>query len=308
MCTEQQLKRKGVWPVMLTPFTEQGEVDYTSLERLVEWYESNGAAGLFAVCQSSEVFFLSLEERVKIARTVCKKAKIPVIVSGHISWGLQDQQEELKRLSDTGVEALVLITNRLAQEGESHALWQEHLEQLMNQLPQAMPLGFYECPAPYKRLLTDEEISFCAQSGRFRFLKDTCCDMEKIDQRLKLVKDTPLQLYNANTATLLESLRRGGAGFSGIMANFHPALYAWLCDNWERNPEKAEELQAALTMCSYVENRMYPTMAKYHLKKLGILESDYCRVQDHTRLSPLLQSEVAQLELVSKKLEEMYLS
>ena len=60
----------GVWPVMLTPFTDHNEVDYPALERLTEWYIENGVSGLFAVCQSSEMFFLSLEERVD--RRICK--------------------------------------------------------------------------------------------------------------------------------------------------------------------------------------------------------------------------------------------
>jgi len=51
---------------MLTPFRENGEVDYNGLEHLVHWYIKKGADGLFAVCQSSEMFFLTLEERVKI--------------------------------------------------------------------------------------------------------------------------------------------------------------------------------------------------------------------------------------------------
>ena len=51
----------GIVPVMLTPFTDEGEVDYGSLERLIEWYLANGADALFAVCQSSEMQYLSLD-------------------------------------------------------------------------------------------------------------------------------------------------------------------------------------------------------------------------------------------------------
>ncbi len=60
----------GVWPVMLTPFTEENQVDYPALKELVEWYIENGVDGLFAVCQSSEMFKLTLEERVGIAAKV----------------------------------------------------------------------------------------------------------------------------------------------------------------------------------------------------------------------------------------------
>ena len=37
----------GVWPVMLTPFTEENQVDYPALKELVEWYIENGVDGLF---------------------------------------------------------------------------------------------------------------------------------------------------------------------------------------------------------------------------------------------------------------------
>ena len=77
----------GVWPVMLTPFKENGEVDYRGLEALVNWYIEKEVDGLFAVCQSSEMFYLSLDERIKISRKVVEIAaeRVPVIASGHIS-------------------------------------------------------------------------------------------------------------------------------------------------------------------------------------------------------------------------------
>ena len=33
---------EGIIPVMLTPFTEDGEVDYPGLARLIEWYLAHG--------------------------------------------------------------------------------------------------------------------------------------------------------------------------------------------------------------------------------------------------------------------------
>ncbi len=143
----------GVWPTMITPFTESNEIDYDALERLIDWYIGHGVDGLFAVCQSSEMFFLSKEERVKLAAFVKEKAagRVPVIASGHISDKYEDQVEELKALADTGIDALVLITNRLSSEGEPDATWKRNLEKLLKELPEETPLGFYECPFPYKK-------------------------------------------------------------------------------------------------------------------------------------------------------------
>lgn len=77
--------RNGVWVTMVTPFTEGAKaVDYPALEKLVDWYIQHGVDGLFAVCQSSEMFFLSREERREMARFVVEKAagRVPVVVSG----------------------------------------------------------------------------------------------------------------------------------------------------------------------------------------------------------------------------------
>ena len=46
----------GMWPVMLTPLQQNGDVDYPALEELINWYIKEGSSGLFAVCQSSEMF------------------------------------------------------------------------------------------------------------------------------------------------------------------------------------------------------------------------------------------------------------
>ena len=171
------LTKKEMWPVMLTPFTERGEVDYNALERLIAFYEEGGCSGLFAICQSSEAFYLSLEERVKIADFVKKHAHVPVIASGHASDGREAQLEELRRVTDTGVDAVILITNRLARNGEDPRVWMDNLMYLVDHLDPAMPLGFYESPAPYKRLMSLEELKTCAETGRFHFMKDTCCDI-----------------------------------------------------------------------------------------------------------------------------------
>ena len=122
----------GVWPVMLTPYTKENEVDYHALEQLIEWYKKEGVSGFFAVCQPSEMFFLSLEERVKIARFVKEHAgDLPVVASGHVSDAFEDQVEEIKAIGATGVDAVILITNRLAKEEESDEVWLANMEKLL---------------------------------------------------------------------------------------------------------------------------------------------------------------------------------
>ena len=290
--------KKGVYPVMLTPFTEEGKVDFDSLERLVDWYIKSGVAGLFSVCQSSEMFFLTLEERVEIARFVKEKAgdRAAVLASGHVSDTLEAQVEELNAIAETGVDALILLTNRLAAEQESNEIWLSNLEKLMERLPEDIPLGFYECPYPYKRLLSPEILKRCMETKRFYFIKDTCCNLELLDKKIGQLGNGQLKLFNANTSTLLESLQMGAAGFSGVMANFHPDLYVWLCENYEKEPEKARTIADFLTVASMYERQVYPVNAKYYQRKLGNFESIYTRTKDAALLDATAALETDQLE------------
>ena len=47
---------RGVYPTMITPYTEDNRIDYQAVERLLQWYAERNADGVFAICQSSEIF------------------------------------------------------------------------------------------------------------------------------------------------------------------------------------------------------------------------------------------------------------
>ena len=293
----------GVWPVMLTPFTEKNQVDYAALKELVEWYIKNGVDGLFAVCQSSEMFKLTLEERVTVAAKVKEyaAARVPVIASGHISDSVEDQIEELNKVAATGVDAVILITNRMAKEEESDDVWIKNTQYLLEHLPEKVHLGLYECPFPYKRVMTPKVTEWCASTGRFYFLKDTCCDADQIREKLEICKGTRLKLYNANTATLLESLKDGAYGYCGVMANMHPRLYRILYDRYET--EDMTELSEFLTLSALIERQCYPVNAKYYLSLEGVPIKPYCRVKNADELTETFKKEVQMLRDLSERME-----
>ncbi|MCF7363771.1 dihydrodipicolinate synthase family protein [Vibrio diazotrophicus] len=273
---------EGIVPVMLTPFTNENKIDYKGLENLIDWYIDNGADALFAVCQSSEMLFLSLEERVALSKFVVDytNGRVPVISSGHISPDINDQITELNEIAKTGIDALVLVSNRLDPNNEGTEKFLHNLTTIMEALPKDMPLGLYECPAPYRRLLTDKEIEFCANSGRFVVLKDVSCDLETVKRRVKLVEGTPFAIINANAAIAYEAMQNGSKGFSGVFTNFHPDLYNWLYHHASEAPEYAEKLSRFLSLSAVTETLGYPKNAKVFHQRLGTFSSTQSRVTD----------------------------
>lgn len=297
----------GVWPTAVTPFTEKGTLDVPALNALIDYYYRAGVAGVFGVCQSSEMFYMTRKERDQLARETMKAAegKLPVILSGHVSDDPGEQVDELNAMASLGPEAVVLVTNRLAAENEDDDVWFANLERIIDQLPEDMPLGFYECPHPYKRLFTPELLSKCAVTGRFGFLKDTCCESEMIRDRMDVLKGTSLKLFNANAATLLDSLRAGAAGYSGIMANFHPDLYAGLCRDWAKNPDDAEQLMDFLGPASVIETQCYPVNAKYHLSLEGVPFGLETRSKDPNLFRSYHRLEVEQLHRLTSRIRQI---
>lgn len=294
---------EGIWPVMLTPFTEDNQVDYPALKELVEWYIKNGVDGLFAVCQSSEMFSLSLDERIKIAVKVKEYAagRVPVVASGHISDSIEGQIQELKKMAATGVDAVVLITNRMASSVESDDVWIANTARILDGLPADQPLGLYECPQPYKRLMTEKTMRWCVSTKRFGFLKDTSCDLSQIQKKLQICEGSDLKLYNANSATLLRSLELGGHGYCGVMANMHPRLYRFLYDHYKDHDLTV--LAEFLTMAALIEHHCYPVNAKYYLSLENLPVTLHTRVRDAKELSDTFRLEIRMLKDLSERIE-----
>lgn len=274
---------QGIIPVMITPFTATGTIDYPGLERLVEWYVAHGSDALFAVCQSSEMQHLSLEERVALARFVKDKTggRVPVIASGHVGQTREAQLAELTAIAGTGVDGLVLVTNRLDSERRGGTAFMDDLTWLLDRLPSELPLGLYECPAPFRRLLSDDELRFCAGSGRFVILKDVSCDLDTVKRRVALVDGTPLAIVNANAAIAFDAMRAGSRGFTGVFTNFHPDLYKWLRTHGDGHPALARELSVYLALAAMAEPMGYPKLAKLYHQRLGTFPSTHSRTVDN---------------------------
>lgn len=295
---------EGVWPVMLTPFTDSRDIDYPSLGRLIEWYLEAGVHGLFANCLSSEMFHLSDAESVALTRFVVEQVdgRVPVVASGHTGETVSHQLEQVEAIASTGVASVILVSNRFAEQGADEAVALEALQSFTAAVPRRIDLGVYECPVPYKRLLSDAALEWCAGSGRFTAIKDTCCSPQMLQRRAEIVRNSRVRLLNANAQTLLASLRAGAHGYSGVMANFHPYLYVWLVEHWQRAPDKAEALSEILSVCALAESLDYPIGAKDFHRSIGTFETRVCRTRPLGSYDALhFPSTVAQMQALAER-------
>ena len=293
----------GVWPVMITPFTEDNKPDFKAIEGLCNWYIKKGCTGIFAVCQSSEMAFLTEQEKLDIAKAVVDAVdgRIQVVASGHTADSKSDQYKQIEDMMKIpGIGAYVLVSNRLDQNNEGEEVFFQNAQEIFDRFPE-VDFGIYECPYPYKRIMTPAVLKKLAESGRFTFLKDTCCDPGMINEKLRAVDGMGLKIFNANSASLLETLKMGCAGFSGVMANFHPEIYSWLCKNFEKEPEKAKKVQAFLGFASLAECQLYPVNAKYYLSLEGVPMGYNCRSKDASAFTLSRRMEIDQMRELTEQ-------
>jgi 4-hydroxy-tetrahydrodipicolinate synthase len=262
----------GLWPVMITPLKPNNNLDLDGVRKVTDVYLAAGASGMFANCLSSEMFQLTREERLELTKTVVNhcKDKVPVVATGSFYNSGDENAEFIKEIYGLGAEAVILISSILAEPEEGEAVLQQRIEEIMKKTGD-IPLGIYECPVPYKRIISPGMMKWLAETGRFFYFKDTQCDAGAIKKKLEKIKGTDFQLYNADTPTALESLRDGAKGISPISGNFYPELYGHFLKLFEAGDVKAlESLNTKLTVMDKVTDDFYPWSAKLFLEMRGL--------------------------------------
>ncbi|HRG81950.1 MAG TPA: dihydrodipicolinate synthase family protein, partial [Chitinophagaceae bacterium] len=186
---------------------------------------------------------------------------------------IDDKAEFTKRIYDTGIDAAILITGHYANIEDSDDILLRNFERMFK-LTGNIPLGMYECPAPYKRILGAEVFRQLLSSGRFVYHKDTSIALESVQAKLEVVKNANagFEFYDAHSPNAMYSLQMGAKGMSSISGNFYPEILVWMVNN-ATNPAKQEEvkwLQGEISRVDPLIHIAYPMSAKYFLRKRGL--------------------------------------
>lgn len=286
---------------MITPYKADLKIDFDGLSRLIDFYIDSGAKGFFANCLSSEMYSLNNEERLALTKHVVKRVngKFPVVATGSFGTTLEERGEFTKKIHDTGVNAVILITSHFVEKEQDDKVLINNLEKFLS-LTGNIPLGTYECPSPYKRVVSPDVLRYMLNTNRFTYHKDTTIDQEKIKAKLGICKNSTLEFYDAHTPNAMYSLQLGAKGMSPIAGNFYPEVFAWLCNN-VNNPDRQDDvkwIQSELTRADDIIGQGYNVSAKYFLQKRGVAIKPLSR----TKNTPLTSDQTQALDELYKSL------
>lgn len=262
-------------PVMITPFNLKAKVDLDVVSNLIDFYLAAGVKGFFANCLSSEMYSITEDERLELTRHVVKyvNGRVPVVATGSFGLTIEDKAEFTKKIYDTGIDAAILITGHYANIEDSDDILLRNFDRMFK-LTGNIPLGMYECPAPYKRIIAADVFKTLLSANRMVYHKDTSIDLEKVKAKLDVLKDSKnmLEFYDAHSPNAMYSLQMGARGMSSISGNFYPEILVWMVNN-ATNPARQEDvkwLQGEISRVDPLIHIAYPMSAKYFLRKRGL--------------------------------------
>jgi 4-hydroxy-tetrahydrodipicolinate synthase len=159
---------------------------------------------------------------------------------------------------------VIILNNQLVTEDETDDLFTERMQEWLALTPE-IPFGIYECPVPYKRLVSIPVLEQLLETGRLVYHKDTSLKIDEVRAKLKTGENYVFGLYDAYIEHAMDSLSSGAKGLSCIQGNYFPDLIVKLC----AAPEKHAEIQEFFSAHMELMHQSYPTSAKYVLQKMG---------------------------------------
>lgn len=216
---------KGVGVALVTPFTEKSEVDFETLEKLVDFQIENGTQYLVCLGTTAETPTLSQEERHKIVRCIVKRnaGRVPIIV-GIGSNNTAAVCETLHTFDFSGVNAVLSVTpcyNKPSQEGLFR-----HYVALSNASP--LPIILYNVPSRTGvNISAETTLRIARECKNVIGIKEASGNIEQIKKIIADCNDD-FRVISGDDSMALSVIQSGGSGVISVLANAFPRQFSQL--------------------------------------------------------------------------------
>ncbi|MBO5069302.1 MAG: N-acetylneuraminate lyase [Roseburia sp.] len=268
-------KFKGIFTALLTPFTEEGKVDVTAIEQLVEYNIRKGISGFYVGGSTGEVFLLRPEERRIVYEICAMAAKGKCTLIAHIGDLSTEKAIEYAKLCEQlGYDAVSSVTPFY------YKYSKEELVKYYLDIADAvdLPVLMYCIPAlsgvavgfdVFDRLLSD---------SRFLGVKFTGNDFFTFERLRKKYPDKIL--YNGYDEMFLCGMAMGADGAIGSTYNLMAEKFIamrQLCEEGKYAQAREIQHEANEIIADLVENGNVNGALKYALTDLVGINMGICR-------------------------------
>ncbi|MDV9675858.1 4-hydroxy-tetrahydrodipicolinate synthase [Clostridioides difficile] len=283
---------KGSAVALVTPFTEDNNVNFEKLGELIEYHIENDTDALVVCGTTGEATTMSESEIFAVIKYTVEKVnkRIPVIAgtgSNNTMLSVHMSQEAEK----LGVDGLLIITPYYNKTNEKGL--KLHFETIANSVK--LPIILYNVPGRTKVNIKPSVVAELAKIDNIVAVKEASGDLAQVAEIAKLVPED-FAIYSGNDDTILPLLSLGGSGVISVLANICPKeTHDLVAKFFEGNIEGSKKLQLdmdALIAALFIE--VNPVPVKTAMNILGFNVGDL-------RL-PLAEMEETNLNVLKHKL------
>ena len=203
---------------LITPFTQDGKVNYEKLGELLDWHIANNTDAILILGTTSESPTMSHEEDLEICRFSVERVagRVPVIASSG-SNSTQTVIEKSLDLQAAGADAVMNIApyyNKANKKGMYH-----HFADVADAID--IPLIIYNVPGRTGCSIPADVIGELSKHERIIGIKEASGDLSYVAKIAKYANEN-FSIYSGNDDVILPVLSMGGSGVISVLANVMP--------------------------------------------------------------------------------------
>ena len=260
---------KGLGTALITPFCDNGSIDYSALAHLIEHQVAGGVDYLVILGTTSEAPTLSIEEQEQVIAFVVKQVagRVPLVlgVGGNDTAALVARIQTLSPILQQHFAAILSVTpyyNRPPQEG----LYQ-HFCAVATASP--IPILLYNVPKRTGVNLLPETTRriYEAHPDKIMGIKEACNSVEQFTETVKIANGD-FAVISGDDDLAYEMMRAGGDGLISVASNAWPAAMRQLV---HEQSALIQQQYAHLIHLLFVEGN--PGGIKTVLSEMGIIKN-----------------------------------
>ena len=285
---------EGSYVALVTPFHEDGTVNFEKLKQLCNWHVENGTDGIVVLGTTGESSTTDHSEDAAVVRCVVDTVnhRIPVIAGGG-SNSTETSLQKSRRFRDLGVDGLLLITpyyNKANQKG-----MYRHFLSVVDTVD--LPAILYNVPGRTGCALSVDCVRELSRHKNIRGIKEASGDIGYCAKIAQFTNDE-FELVSGNDNMIVPVLSLGGTGVISVFANICPRETHEMVAAWHAGDvKKARDMQIKyLDLINALFLEVNPIPVKEAMNMLGMEVGGYrlplCEMEDANRekLRKALQS------------------
>ena len=289
---------RGLGIALITPFTEDGAVDYESLSRLIDYQLDNGADFFCILATTGETPCLSLAERAQIKSAIVRQVdgRVPILM-GCGGNNTAAVVEELKNGDFSGIDGVLSVCpyyNKPSQEG----LYQ-HFKAIA--AATELPVVLYNVPGRTGINLKPETTCRLARDCKnIVAIKEASGSLEQVDEIIKY-KPNDFEVISGDDALTFPMIACGAVGVISVIGNALPKEFSRMIRlEFNGEFEAAQKIHHKFTdLYSLLFVDGNPAGVKALLTEMGF-------IKNQLRL-PLVPTRVTTLQKISSIIKELKL-